>query len=310
MSERTAIVFPGMGPSSFADVGRYMVVDRYARARLAEADEVLGYHLLDRFYGSTDEYSTYHQLAFVVNSTALADRAERELGERPGICAGPSFGQKAAAAYVGSLSFADVLRLTADWAELEQDYFRSAHRDVVTQAVTRVPEEPFAEFLAGLTDRGEYHDLSGRLDDGFLMVSVRESVLDELKAAVAAMGGYSMHTMRPPVHAAGFGDLRLRAELEVLDHYDVEAPRLTLINDCDGSIVRTSEDMRAMLLDTFDRPIDWPAVTGTLGGLGVDRLLITGPDNLFGRLTRTKKNFDVVALDPKGVARGLFEPAR
>ncbi|MEU4222408.1 ACP S-malonyltransferase [Actinoplanes sp. NPDC026623] len=299
-----------MGPSSFTDVGRYMVLDRYARARLAEAADVLGYDLLDRFYDSTDEYSTYHQLAFVVNSTALADRAEGELGERPDICAGPSFGQKAAAAYAGALSFADVLRLTAEWAELEQDYFRTAHRDVVTQTVTRVPEEPFAEFLAGLTDRGEYHDLSGRLDDGFLMVSVRESVLDELKAAVAAMGGYSMHAMRPPVHAAAFGALRLRAELEVLDHYEVGAPGVTLVDDSDGSIVRTAEDMRAMLLSTFDRPIDWPAVTGTLRGLGVDRLLITGPDNLFGRIGRTRKNFDVVALDPKGVARELFVPAR
>ena len=287
-----------------------MVVDPYARARLAEAADVLGYDLLDRFYDSTDEYSTYHQLAFVVNSIALADRAERELGERPGICAGPSFGQKAAAAYAGSMSFADVLRLTAEWAELEQDYFRTEHVDVVTQTVTRVPEEAFAEFLAGLADRGVYHDLSGRLDDGFLMVSVCETALDELKAAVAAMGGYSMHTMRPAVHAAGFVALRLRAELEVLDHYDVGAPQLTLVHDSTGAIVRTGEDMRAMLLDTFDRPIDWPAVTGTLRGLGVDRLVITGPDNLFGRLARTRKSFEVVALDPKGVARGLFVPAR
>ena len=38
MSEHTALVFPGMGASGFADVSRFLVLDKYARARTAEAD--------------------------------------------------------------------------------------------------------------------------------------------------------------------------------------------------------------------------------------------------------------------------------
>ncbi|MEU7909000.1 ACP S-malonyltransferase [Actinoplanes sp. NPDC049118] len=298
-----------MGPSSFAAVGRFMVLDPHARSRLEQASDVLGYDLLQRFYDAEEDYSVYTQLAFVVNSLALADRAEQSLGERPEICAGPSFGQKAAAAYVGALSFPDVIRMTAQLAELELDYFRTEYTDVVTHTVTRVPGDALAEYLATLTDRGEFHDLSGRLDDGMLMLSVREGLLDELKAAVGAMGGYSMYTMRPPVHARAFGRLRLRAELEVLDRYDVRAPRQTLLSDTDGSVVRTAEDMRAMLLDTFDRPVQWPAVVDGLLGLGVNRLVFAGPDNLFRRLGVTTRAFEVIALDPKGVARELFVPA-
>src|SRR5437868_12751036 len=97
MNEKTALIFPGMGPSSFAAVGKFMVLDPYVRRLLPIADAALGYSLLDRFYESEEEYSEYTQVAFLVNSLALAHRAEEELGMRPDYCVGPSFGQKAAA---------------------------------------------------------------------------------------------------------------------------------------------------------------------------------------------------------------------
>ena len=45
----TALVFPGMGPSPFAEVGKFMLANPLARELFAEADEVLGYSLVDRF---------------------------------------------------------------------------------------------------------------------------------------------------------------------------------------------------------------------------------------------------------------------
>ena len=110
----TAIVFPGMGPCNFADVGKYMVLDRYARRRLAAADEALGYSVLQRFRATDHEYSEATQIAFLINSVALADRAVDAMGLEPDLCVGPSFGQKAATAFVDSLPFGDVVRMTAD----------------------------------------------------------------------------------------------------------------------------------------------------------------------------------------------------
>jgi [acyl-carrier-protein] S-malonyltransferase len=105
--------------------------------------------------------------------------------------------------------------------------------------------------------------------------------------------------MRPPVHAPAFAGLRRTVEREVLSGLTVRAPRLPLVADQDGSVLDSAEGVRGMLLDTFDRPVDWRAVVHTLTGLGVTRLLFSGADNLFRRLDRTKRAFDVRSLTPK-----------
>ncbi|MFB7917433.1 ACP S-malonyltransferase [Streptomyces sp. NPDC056061] len=295
---RTAIVFPGMGPSAFAEVGRFLVLDPFARRRLAEADEALGYSVFDRLRESQDDYSEATQIAFLVNSMAAADRAVEELGITPDICVGPSFGQKAATAFVGSLPFPELVRLTAEMARCELAYFAEEYQDAVTHTFFRTPQDRLAGILAEFDERGEWYDYSGHLDEGFCMVSLREKELAELKRRVSAIGGYSMYTMVPAVHAPAFKELRRRVEEDVLPKYALADPRLPVVTDQDGTIVRTADELRTMLLDTFDLPIHWPKVVDTLKADGVTKLCITGPDNLFHRLDRTKSNFEVVRVGP------------
>ncbi|CAM3574732.1 ACP S-malonyltransferase [Kibdelosporangium persicum] len=302
-AQRTAVVFPGMGKFDFGSAGRFLVLDRYARARLSVADEVLGLSVLGRFDTEDTAYSEYAQLAFVIASLAAADRAEDRFGMRPEVCVGASFGQKAAAAYTGSLDFVDVVRLTVDLARCEREYFAAEYADVVTHAVYRVPDEPFHGLLDEMRARGQWFEISGTLDRGFYMISLRESALEDFIQAVRDLGGYSMYTMRPPVHASAFGALRAKAEAEVFSRYRIEPPKLTVVSDADGAVVNSADAMRTMLLDTFDRAIRWPDIVGTLAGLGVDTLWFTGPDDMFHRLDCTVRNFDVVAINPRNALR-------
>ena len=71
----SAVVFPGMGASSFADVGRFMVANPFARRRAAIAGEVLGYSLIDRYRDSEHDYTEAAQVAFLANCLALAEWA-------------------------------------------------------------------------------------------------------------------------------------------------------------------------------------------------------------------------------------------
>ncbi|MFI2215082.1 ACP S-malonyltransferase [Streptomyces sp. NPDC020141] len=293
-----------MGPSAFSEVGKFLVLDPYARRRLAEADEALGHSVFDRFRTAEEDYSVHSQIAFLVNSMAMADRAVDTLGVSPDVCTGPSFGQKAAAAFTGSLPFADVVRLTAELARCEEEFFAAEYQDVVTHSFVRTPQERLDEILAGFDERGDWYDLSGRLDAGFHMLSVRERDLDGLKASISAAGGYSMYSMRPPVHAAAFSALRRKAEEEVFARYELADPALPVVADQDGAVVRDAAGMRTMMLDTFDRPIHWPSVVHTLADLGVGTVCVTGPDNLFHRLDLTKDSFEVVTVGlPKKRAR-------
>ncbi|MFH8979030.1 ACP S-malonyltransferase [Streptomyces sp. NPDC017890] len=295
----TAIVFPGMGPSRFGDAARFMLLDPYARRRLAVADEVLGYRVAERFRDGGADYSEYAQVAFLVNCLALADRAADRAGEEPAVCVGPSFGQKAAVAYAGSLSYEDTLRMTVAMARCEEEYFRTHHQDVVTHSFTRLPEERLKVALAELDADGEWYEFSGYLDDGFHLLSLRGSRLDRFRKRISDLGGYSMYSMRPPVHAPAFAGLRRTVESEVLSGIPVRAPRMPLVADQDGTVLDSAEGVRTMLLDTFDRPVDWRAVVDALTGLGVTRLLFSGADNLFHRLDRTKRSFEIRNLTPK-----------
>ncbi|GHJ28230.1 ACP S-malonyltransferase [Streptomyces hygroscopicus] len=295
---KTAIVFPGMGPSGFSEVGRFLTLDPFARKRLAEADEALGYSVFDRLRTSEDDYSEATQVAFLVNSMASADRAEQEHGLVPDLCVGPSFGQKAATAYVRSLPFPEVVRLTAELARCEHAYFTEEYQDAVTHTFVRTPQEKLTEILTELGERGEWYDYSGYLDDGFFMVSLRETELEWFKKAISQAGGYSMYTMVPAVHAPAFAELRRRAAEEILPKYEIRDPKLPVVTDQDGTIVTSADELRTMLLDTFDLPIHWPKVVDTLKGAGVSKMYITGPDNLFHRLDRTKSNFEVVTVGP------------
>ncbi|MFE0176334.1 ACP S-malonyltransferase [Streptomyces sp. NPDC059002] len=299
MAFDTALVFPGMGPASFADVGRFMVVNRYARELVAVADEALGYSLVDTFRQAEGDYSEAAQVAFFVNCLASAAWARDHLGVEPDVIAGPSFGEKAAIAYCGALPMADAVRLTAQIARCLDDYFAHEHRDIVTLSFVRTPQERLDEIRAELDEAGEWHEISCHVDEGFYMISLAEHRVEWLQDRLRAIGGLPLYTMRPPMHASAFGPLRDKAEREVLGAYTFADPKLPVVADQDGTLLRTGEELRTMLLDSFVRPMNWPSVTTSLKDLGVRRLCVAGPDSLFGRVPCTTGNFEVVAAHPR-----------
>ncbi|MFF2184745.1 ACP S-malonyltransferase [Streptomyces sp. NPDC058155] len=299
----TAMILPGMGPSRFADVGRFMMVDRFARPLVKIADEVLGYSLVDRFRDTEGDYSEYAQVAFLVNCLALARHAEQEHGIRPATCLGPSFGEKTAAAYAGSLSTEDAVLMTARMARCLEEYFAREHRDVVTHSFVRTPESRLREILAELDASGEWYDISCYLDDDFFMLSLRETRLEWLQQRVRAAGGLPLYTMRPPMHSAAFEPLRTMVEEVAFEGLRFGDPTLPVVSDQDGELVTTADGVRTLLLDGIVRPLRWPESVATLRRLGVTKVCVAGPDSLFGRVRTTTANFEVLTVDPRTAMR-------
>ncbi|WP_240506376.1 ACP S-malonyltransferase [Thermoactinospora rubra] len=291
----TAVVFPGMGPIRFADVGRFLVVNPVARKLVAEADARLGYPLLERLRSSEGDYTEYAQVAFFVSCVALARWADEEYGEAPAYATGPSFGEKPLAAYVGALSFSDGVWMTSRLARCLEEYFASEHQDVVTHSFVRVPRERVVEMLAELP----WSEISCYIDRDFHMVTLRERHLDRLTRQIRANGGLSLYTMRPPMHASAFGALRRKAEDEVIGKLTFAEPALPVIADQDGAVLRTGEEIREMLLKSFVQPLRWPDVVGALKRLDVGAVRVCGPDSLFGRVAVTRQAFEVVAVNPR-----------
>ena len=296
---RAAVVFPGMGPSRFADVGRFMTVSPFARRRLAEADAALGYSLLEALRSGPDEYSAAQQIAFLVNSVALADWMEKSLGLRPDLCVGSSFGERAAVAYSGAMPFAEVVRLTAELARCELDYFREEHRDLVSQLVVRTPSDRLADVLATMSQDGEWHEISGYFDDTVHLVTMHEEHLAAFKAKISDRGGYCLTTMRPAAHARVLAPLRARLREEVLRKFSFTSPAVPIISDQDGSLLSGGAEVGAMLDAATVSPVHWGHIHDRLVNEGMTRICVAGPDYLIHRLDLLKKNFDVVTASPK-----------
>lgn len=298
-----ALVFPGMSPTRFQDSAKFMLINPVARRLVADADDALGYSLVDRYREAEGDYSEYAQVAFLVNCLALAAWAHDRFDPEPELCVGPSFGGKTAAAHTGVLDFADAVRLTAGWARLLESWFAENHQDVVTHSFTRVPLPELDRVLAELDERGEWYEISCHVDEDFHMVSLRAPVLDWLGKRLRSVGGLPLYTMRPPMHASVFAPLRERAERELFAPLTFHDPRIPVVADQDGTLLTTGDQVRTMLLDGFVRPVRWPVVVDSLRRHGVGRLYVAGPDSLFGRVPVTTRNFDVVAVDPRTALR-------
>jgi [acyl-carrier-protein] S-malonyltransferase len=294
----TGIVFPGMGPSSYADLGKFMMTDACARRLRRAADDVLGYSLMDLYRDAGADYSEYSQVAFLICCLALIDQASDTFDAEPVACTGPSFGGKAAIAYAGALPFVETILLTARLARCEEDYFRTEHQDVVTQSIARTPWPALQEILAAMTERHELSDISCHLDDDFFMVTMRQSSLELFMKQVRAAGGLPLYAMWPPMHSSAFGSLRRKVEDEVLGDFPFDDPWLPIVADHDGSVVGTADGVRDMLLDGFVRPVRWPQAVQTLKEFGITKVFIPGPDRLFSRLRITTQNFAVSAINP------------
>jgi [acyl-carrier-protein] S-malonyltransferase len=299
----TGIVFPGMGPSSYSNLGKFMATDPCARRLRRTADAVLGYSLMDLYRASEVDYSEYCQVAFLISCIALIEQAADMLDAEPVACAGPSFGGKTALAYSGALPFSETVLLVARLARCEEEYFRAEFQDVVTQSVARMPEPVLREILAAMTARGEWQDISCHIDHDFFMVSMRESSLKRFSAQARAAGGLPLYAMRPPMHSSAFAALVRKAEEEVLSDFSFSDPRVPIISDHDGSVITTAAGARKLVLDSFIRPVRWQQTVQSMKNMGVEKLYISGPDSLFGRVNCTKQNFTVVPISSQTMLR-------
>jgi [acyl-carrier-protein] S-malonyltransferase len=298
-ADSAAFIFPGMGPSAFADVGRFMVTDRRAVKYAGIADEALGYSLVDRFRDARGDYSEEAQVAFFVNCLALADWAESELGVHPSVVAGPSFGNKATAVRSGALSVVDGVRMTAAFARCLDGYFAEHHTGLVTQSFARIGPEPLAVLQAELAEGGHWFDLTCTVDENLHMLTLAEERLEWLQARIRKLRGLPLYVMRPPMHSPLFAGLRARAEAEVFADLTFRDPVVPAVSDHDGTLLTSGTQIRDLLLDGCVRRVDWPATLEGLRRTGATKLVIAGPDALFGRVPVTTRHFPLTAVDPR-----------
>lgn len=288
----SVITFPGMEPVEFRDVARFMLMNPFARELTEQANSTLGYSLFDEYELSTDTYSEPAQVAFLVNCLALAYCS----GQEPMACTGANFGTKAAAVYSGAIGFREAVRITAEMARYERQFFEMLHPDLVTLSLARTARP---ELHAILRDLDDWYEISCEVDDDLHMVTLREAWIPWLEQQIHAKGGVLLNIMRPPLRASVFEELRSAVDRDVLGTTRFTDPTVPVIADHDGTVLRTGEHVRGLLLNGCVRSVSWPAVVDSLLEMGVSNLYMCGPDRIFGRVRRVRESFAVVQADPR-----------
>ncbi|QVJ02365.1 ACP S-malonyltransferase [Nocardiopsis eucommiae] len=297
-----AVLFGGTVPPLHAKVGEFLETDPYARARLEEAEEVLGQHVLPRFSQATESYSPEARQAYLVTCVALADRAREEDGEAD-VCAAASIGHLPALHYCGALSFADVMRLGEAVAECENTWNATDH-GLVSHFMYRVGRDRLAELVAEVAAEGGWAEVAGHFSDTIHLLNVSAGSLPGSNGPSGPGRGARAHL--PPGRAqrgerpAAGPDRGGRGGLPL-------PGRAARLRPGRGRRARRLRGGAAFpAAGRLRHAGRLPLVVDRLRDLGVRRVHVVGPGNLFERLT--KEHFDVTVLVPDARARGLAVP--
>lgn len=292
-----AVFFPGLVPTGFGPVARFVTESEYARRRFAEADEVLGYSLADAYRDASIHDWEVFQSAFLALTLALADWAECHEGMSPAVCGGQSFGGIVSAVYCGSLSYADALRLVRASSQVEQDYFESLAEPVGCYFFTNIPREKVIRLVDEFRDAGEWIEISVEMDSDIFAVSAQMRTIEKFKARTRELGGFSFYTMNRAEHCAGVADLRERLYREVYSRFTWRSPRVPILSDVDGRLIDDPESIMQDLLDGWVYPVRWSTMIEGLRRAGTTRVYVIGPRMIFSRATRDV--FPTLAITPK-----------
>lgn len=297
-----AVLFGGTVPPLHAKTGEFLTTDTFARARLEEAEQVLGTRILPGFSRASESYSHEARQAYLVTCAALADRVKVEDGQAP-YCAAASIGHLPALHYVGALSFGDMMRLGQRVATCENEWNARDH-GTVSHFMYRVDRDRLTELCELVESAGGWAEVGGHFSDRIHLLNVSAGHLPLLEREIRAQGGISVLTFPQAEHSVANHPLRerLAAATAAFRFADTDGD-VGFVRGSDGAVLRSAERLRTLLQDDCVTRVDFPLVVERLLTLDVDEVQVIGPGNLFERLTRD--HFRTTVLAPDARARGL-----
>jgi [acyl-carrier-protein] S-malonyltransferase len=235
------------------------------------------------------------QPALFALSLALTEVAD-ELGLTPGLVAGHSLGEYTAAVAVGALGLEDGMRLVAKRGRLMADIQSSTPGTMA--AIIGLDRHTVERICAEAGELGQVGpaNLNSALQ---VVVSGEERAVERAveladsagaKRAARLQVGAAFHSpMMEPVQR------ELAEEMKALTFSD---PRVPIVANATGQLVRTGEEVRRALIEQIASPVQWETSVHTLVANGCRAFLELGPGRVLGGLIRQiDRGLEVAAAD-------------
>lgn len=295
------ITAPGQGAQTPGFLEPWLEVPGVAD-RLTGWSDVAGLDLIR--YGTTAEADKIRDTAVAQPLLVAAALASFEaLDIVPGVVAGHSVGELAAAAMAGVLTAEDALRLVkvrgagmaeaAKTTETGMTAVLGGDRDEILAAIDKHGLTP-----ANINGNGQIV-AAGTLEQ--LAAFAEEPPAKARLRPLAVAGAFHTHHMAPAVAA-------LQAASQGIIAQD---PKVKLVSNRDGAVVESGTEFVSRLVDQVSSPVRWDSCMETFAGLGVTAIIELPPSGtLVGLARRDLKGVELLALkspDDLDKARQLFE---
>ena len=281
---KTAWVFPGQGSQAIG-MGVDLREVPAAAARFAQADQILGWSVLEICQSEDDKVSNtlYTQPCLYTIEAILADLL-RDRGQQPDLVAGHSLGEYSALYAAGVFDFESGLRLVKRRAELMSSASDGSMAALIgfdrAQLDEQISQTPSAVLA---NDNSEAQVVISGTPEAI------ETILAKVKAkrAVKLNVSGAFHSPLMADAAAEFGKV-----LETIDFQTAQVPVLSNVEPTPSTDATLLKDR---LMRQMTGSVRWREISLALPTAGVERAIEVGPGKvLTGLLKRTCPGVELV----------------
>jgi [acyl-carrier-protein] S-malonyltransferase len=260
-------------------MGRELSIEPEIASLYTSADDILGFPLSEMIFEGPDEAlqaTVVQQPAILLTSIAyLRALRQRDLLPDADFVAGHSLGEYAAMVAVGSLDFADALRLVRRRGELMQEHGSGAMAAILglaAEEVTTIADDAGAEVAN--YNAPDQTTVSGRVD-----AVERAIVLAKERGAKRAIllpvsGAFHSRLMAPVAEAMS----------PLIDETRFAEGQVPLVADVDARLLRDPQELRQELVDQICGSVRWVDVVQALTLDGVTTFYEIGPGKVLAGL--------------------------
>lgn len=286
-----AYVFPGQG-AQFSGMGNDLFeASAAARARFAQADEILGFSISSTMFAGSDadlKETSVTQPAIFLHSVILAEL----LGEffQPEVVAGHSLGEFSALVAAGAMRFEDGLRLVSERAQAMQAACDSTPSTMA--AVLGLDDEVVEKICLdteGIVVAANYNC------PGQLVISGEITAVEKACAALTESG--ARRALMLPVGGAFHSPLMEPARerlAKAIANTEIQTPRCPIVQNVNAKPESDPERIKANLIAQLTAPVRWTQSMHTMIELGATEAIEVGPGKVLqGLFKKVDRGFVV-----------------